>query len=214
MKKKTFLKFFILFFFISFLIINWNQVSWVFNYQAISGLAQEYFIKKDAMANISQTQETDVLSPSSKKENILEISKIDISVPLIFLDNADSYEIEKALDSGTVHFFDSALPGEQGQTIVLGHSAPLGWPKIRHDWVFTEISSLERGDKISVYFENKELNYFVINKYFLERGEDVPDPLPESGSSLILISCWPPGKDIRRIAVEAVKEEFLLDKIN
>jgi len=96
------------------------------------------------------------------------------------------------------------LPGEKGQTIVLGHSAPPNWPDIKYDNVFSLINELEKGDEVFVYFNNKEYIYSVETKVFLEIGQDIPESnLTNSENMLILISCWPPGKNIKRIAVTA-----------
>jgi len=103
-----------------------------------------------------------------------------------------------------VLFPGSALPGQKGQTIIEGHSAPPGWPKIKYDWVFSRLNELEKGDEVILNFNHKKLNYYVTQKIFLNSGEEIaPKDLTNSENMLILISCWPPGKDIKRIAVMA-----------
>ena len=209
---KRFWKAFIFLFLISFLIINWSQVSWVFNYRAVSGLIDD-FSKEKEIDSEELIGDSSIVLPEnnlvlekfefSEKENSLEINKIDINVPLIFVKTDNITEITKALDSGAVHFFNTSLPGEPGETVILGHSAPPGWPKIKYDWIFTRVNELENGDQINIYFNNQKLNYFVSNKFFLEKGEEVPQYSKDLGNVLVLISCWPPGKDVRRIAVEA-----------
>lgn len=104
-------------------------------------------------------------------------------------------------------FPGSALPGEQGRTVLLGHSAPEGWPDVNYDRIFTELNSLIEGDEVYVYFNQREYVYIVRNKFFLDRGEELPQPLTNSQNMLILVSCWPPGKDLYRIAVEARLKE-------
>jgi sortase (surface protein transpeptidase) len=64
---------------------------------------------------------------------------------------------------------------------------------------------LEKDDEILIYFRNKKYVYLVEKKIFLNRGQEPPKTDPEK-SVLFLISCWPPGKDLRRIAIEAVKD--------
>jgi len=194
MEFKKLLPVFIFLFLTFFLIINWNKVSWVFNYRAVSGLFSDFF-----QADFFKKGE----KPAGyyEKENGLEIPKIGISAPLISVEPGG--QVEKSLDSGTVHFPDSVLPGESGQTVILGHSAPAGWPEIKYDWVFSRLTELEKGDEIIVYFNREKFSYFVDQKIFLERGEEIPRDLTNSENSLVLISCWPPGKDIKRIAVIA-----------
>jgi len=187
---KRLYKAFIFIFLISFLIINWNDISWIFNYRVISQSLSDFF-----------QRESSVESETIEKENSLEIPKIEVSAPLIFVEDPD--KVHKTLDNGVVHYPDSVLPGEKGQTIILGHSAPPNWPDIKHDDVFSRLNELDKGDEVFVYFDHQEYVYSVIKKIFLEKGEEISDTLTNSDNMLILISCWPPGKDYRRIAVQA-----------
>jgi LPXTG-site transpeptidase (sortase) family protein len=197
-------KYFVFVFLITFLIINWNEVSWVFNYKAVFGIVSDFFQKIQGSAKtLSLTGNKNINFEYSEKENSLEIPKIGIEAPLIVDKNLDDNGVSKALDRGVVYYPGSVLPGEKGQTIILGHSAPPGWPKIKYDWVFTRLNELTEGDEIFVYFDNKKYTYSLKDKIFLERGGEIPKGLTNSENVLVLISCWPPGKDIRRIAVVA-----------
>ena len=188
---KRLYKAFIFIFLISFLIINWNDISWIFNYRVISQSLSDFFQKESSLE-----------SETIEKENSLEIPKIEVSAPLIFVEDPD--KVHKTLDNGVVHYPDSVLPGEKGQTIILGHSAPPNWPDIKYDNVFTLLNELEKGDEIFIFFNHQKYNYSVERKIFLEKGEEIPENiLTNSNNMLILISCWPPGKDYRRIAVQA-----------
>ena len=188
---KRLYKAFIFIFAISFLIINWNDISWIFNYRVISQSLSDFFQRDNS-----------VESETIEKENSLEIPKIEVSVPLNFVE--DTEKVHKTLDNGVVHYPDSVLPGEKGQTIILGHSAPPNWPDIKYDDVFSRLNELDKGDEVFVYFDHQEYVYSVIKKIFLEKGEEsYKDGLTNSNNMLILISCWPPGEDYRRIAVQA-----------
>jgi LPXTG-site transpeptidase (sortase) family protein len=205
---KKLIKPFIIVFAISFLIINWSDISWVFNYNFLTGALSGFF-----QEDIKQTSNSAIPikdSPAkdgfkhTNKENSIEIPKIDIKAPLILGKSPNQESIEKELKKGVVLFPDSALPGQKGQTAILGHSAPLNWPKINYDWVFSNINNLEKGDKISVYFNQQEYNYYVIKKIFLNKGDEIPkNSLTNNNNMLVLVSCWPPGKDYKRIAVQA-----------
>ena len=207
-KIKIFWKPFVLVFLISFVIINWVDFGWVFNYKAVSGVASD-FLKENQDEVLSPSDSSQpVLKEKSeevKKEDSLEIPKINISVPLVLIESQDEEEIHQALDQGVVHFPKSVLPGQTGQTIILGHSAPPGWPKIKHDWVFSQLNELNEGDEVLVYFDYQKYSYSVTKTVFLERGEEIPEEdLTNYTNVLYLLSCWPPGKDYRRIAVEAI----------
>jgi LPXTG-site transpeptidase (sortase) family protein len=224
----------------SFLIINWADVSWVFNYRAVSNVALEYFqtalagnsAEEEEIAAGSDEGEGEILrgaqndeergeiaasrssAPRNDEEageevyvnlsNRIEIPKIGILAPLIFVNNSNNGYLHDKLDSGVVHFPGSAKPGESGQTIVLGHSAPPNWPKIKYDWVFSRLNELSKGDQIILFYNNQKYVYSVTRKVFLNKGEEMPEQgLTNNNNTLISISCWPPGKDYKRIAVES-----------
>ncbi len=193
MKIIKFGKYFLLVFFITFSVINWENISWIFNYRTVSTLVSDVFEKEPIKEELLYDQ-----------ENSVQIDKIDISAPLVSGEGLTNPQVHRALDNGVVLYPGSALPGEPGQSVILGHSSPPGWPKVKYDWVFTNINELNTGDKITIYFNNRKFTYTVKDKFFLERGEQVPQSFNNSKSSIILISCWPPGKDIRRIAVSAL----------
>ncbi len=207
MKKdnKILVKYFVLVFLISVLIINWQEVSWIFNYKAIFGLVSGVFETKiiAKTANIPEGNSQLKNFEHSDRENSVEIPKLGILAPLVVPESATQKDFSEFLDQGVVYFPGSVLPGEAGQTIILGHSAPAGWPKIKYDWVFTRLSELTAGDEIFIYFNQRKYNFLVSGKFFLDRGEEVPKLLTNSDNMLVLISCWPPGKDLRRIAVVA-----------
>ena len=205
MVKKLFKPFIFLFLF-NLLIFNWNEVSWIFNYRVISEALAEFWGRIEGffsqisqkMSEIARLKEIEY----QDKENTLEIPKIGVLAPLIVA-NSSEKDLETKLNGGVVVFPNSALPGKSGQTIILGHSAPPDWPKIKYDWVFSRLNELNEGDEIKIYFENKEYVYFVKNKIFLEKGEETPGYSTASENTLLLISCWPPGKNSKRIVVEA-----------
>ena len=207
MKDKRIWKYFIPLFLIVFVIFNWNEVSWIFNYRTVSGFFSELFSPdgQEIEAPLSTNNFNSVQTKQYyDKEDSVEIPKINITAPLVFVESSDQKDIEEALELGVVHFPDSVFPGQAGQTIILGHSAPLGWPKIKYDWVFTDLNELIRGDDIYVFFNNKKYEYVATRKVFLEKGEEISqEGLTNNENVLILISCWPPGKDNKRIAVEA-----------
>jgi LPXTG-site transpeptidase (sortase) family protein len=208
---KKLLKPFLLLFLINFLIINWNDVSWVFNYRVISGITSRFFERvNNQISSIGNKISNKINSLSqlininySNKENSLEIPKIGVSAPLIIVEDLNEKDLNEKLDRGVVLFSNSTSPDQAGQMIIFGHSAPPNWPKIKYDWVFSRLNELEEEDEINFYFNNQKYTYYVKNKIFLERGEEIPNNSTNSENTLLLISCWPPGNSSKRIVVEA-----------
>jgi len=220
--KKTF-KLAIWIYLASFLIINWSDVSWIFNYREVSGLISDFFnpypsIDASTMGayiypNTNQTNTAagqiikEVKINYTDKLNSIEIPKISIVAPIVFPNNANKSLIEDNLDLGVVYYPGSVYPGQVGQIVILGHSAPPGWPKIKHDWVFTDIDELILGDIILINLNNKQYTYIVRQKSIIQRGAEVQvSGLNLNNNNLTLISCWPPGKNYQRIVVQAELE--------
>ncbi len=216
-KQKELIKAYIFIFILMFTIINWDNVSWMFNYREVSGLVHQFFSPYEdsellvaaSTVKIPPRQsviavETQKTYPYSQKDNSIEIPALALVTPLVIGQNTNVADLEKDLDKGAVYYPGSVLPGENGQIVVLGHSAPPNWPHIKHDWVFSEINNLNAGDLIYMYFNNRQYSYQVTEKMIIKRGQEVGgNGLTGKNNILTLVSCWPPGKDYQRIAVYA-----------
>lgn len=216
-KIKPFWKPFVFLFLLSFLIINWSDIPKIFSYSSyrvVYSSVSEPLVKTLNGLDESEKREdknldsfTDKDYDYSDKEDTIEIPKIGIEAPIVFIEQDKEKDYEEALKKGVLYYPNSAKPGEEGMTIILGHSAPENWPEINYDWVFTDLNKLEAGDIIYIYFNHRQYNYKVTNTFFLEKGEEIPSlDLTNSKPVLILLSCWPPGKNQKRIAVEALLE--------
>ena len=213
--KKTF-KIALLVYAIAFLAFNWNDVSWIFNYKAVYGMVDDFLnpypsITASAMDKYfypNHSQGSAVVIKEAKisytdKQNILEIPKISISAPIVFSSNKETKELETDLNSGVVYYPGSVYPGQSGQIVILGHSAPLGWPKIKYDWVFSNLDKLEAGDEILINLNKKQYTYIVKKTTIIKAGQEIPtDSSLKDTNTLNLVSCWPPGKDYQRIVVQ------------
>jgi len=196
------------------IIINWQTVKDIFNYKAVysdiassvkTGIAFDN-TKTLKIPEIRLSEKTEIKyeAPKTTKPDSIEIIKIGIEAPLVFIESTNDKDYDKALKNGVVHYYESALPGENGQALFLGHSAPSGWPKINYDWVFSKVNDLVEGDEIIINYNGGEYRYSVTQKFILKQGDDVPnEDLTNSKSMVVLISCWPPGVNYKRIAIEA-----------
>jgi len=210
---EKFLKVFVFLLLIATVIIYWGTIKGMFNYKATYGevykeISSSFETKtpkeKDVSLKVPQIKLSEHQFESSDKSNSIEVPKIELTAPLIISESSQDDYLEKLLKEGVVFYPDSALPGKEGMTVVLGHSAPPGWPKINYDWVFTRLNELEPGDEVFIYFNHRKYPYLVNKKIFLNKGNDIPvSDFLESVSSLTMLSCWPPGIDNKRIAVQA-----------
>jgi len=139
----------------------------------------------------------------SSDKAIIVIPGIGAAVPLVTAKTTDTNQLHLLLDEGVVIYPGSAGFGNIGQTVLMGHSAPANWPNIKHDTAFSRINELIPGDKVNISYQGKTYEYSVTRSEIIEKGEDLAGG-PAGGSSLVLVSCWPPGRDQKRLAVEAL----------
>jgi sortase A len=176
-------KYIIVFFVFSLIVFNWSDLAWVFNPESLS-----YGIQNIAERRGEVTEEDDSIS----------IPKINVNAPLVLPIDDD---FDEALNRGVTLFTGSVFPGEDGLTILLGHSAPDNWPDVRYDSVFSDINDLMVGDEVYVVFNNRRYVYEIIDTIFVEQGEDIPTDFTKFNNMLALVSCWPPGRNQQRIVV-------------
>ncbi len=193
-KSKTFWKFFLLLLLINVIALNWNSISWLFNFRiAFEGI--QSLLSREAEREYSDEGDS------------IEIKAINIKAPLILPDGESDADIYDALMRGVAHFPTSSLPGEKGVMILLGHSSPPGWPRINYDWVFSQAEMLEPGDEVRIVFNGRVFTYLVTEKVILEIGQEVPSSKSDE-REMILLSCWPPGRNIKRMGVRGVLNNY------
>lgn len=213
---KRFVQIFTSCFLIVFVFANWESFSWIFNQRTFELVQDSFSSQRErdnnalvaSTANISQfndfnNKESDNF-PYTSKINSIEIPKIGITAPLLMGYSIDLNTLENNLDQGAVIYPDSVLPSQAGLTTILGHSAPPNWPKIKYDWVFSNIGELSLDDEILIHFNSKKYTYRVVEKNVVQIGQEInQDKLNGENNMLALVSCWPPGKNYRRIVVQA-----------
>lgn len=131
------------------------------------------------------------------------IPKIKVEAPIVFVESTNPQDFLEPLKHGVAHF-PSALPGEDGVSIILGHSSPFGWLGGEYDGVFSNLNALELNDHIVITMNGIPSSYRVSEKVFLNRGQDIPLEFQQNdGQGILLISCWPPGINNKRIMIQA-----------
>lgn len=130
------------------------------------------------------------------------IPKINLNAPIVSASNPDPRELLKLLEKGVVHFPASPVPGQIGNSIILGHSSAYPWYKGKYGSVFSLLNYLKPGDEIIVYYRNHKYVYRVTNKKTIN-SKNISIPEQNQKAKLILISCWPVGTNWGRVLVEA-----------
>lgn len=108
------------------------------------------------------------------------------------------------LKQGVAHALGSALPDQDGTVYMFAHSTDNFWDVGLYNAVFYLLKDLQKGDAVTLFYNNKRYNYTVSESI-------ITDPnnisfLTQSRATkkqLILQTCWPPGTTWKRLLVVA-----------
>ncbi|MEX2028721.1 MAG: sortase [Candidatus Curtissbacteria bacterium] len=128
-----------------------------------------------------------------------------LTVPKLKIEEAvvkvDSLKFDKHL----AHFPGTALPGQVGNVFITGHSVlpQFANPKNYRE-IFTNLSDLEIGDTVEVRSNDEVYRYTVQYARVVDPKEtSVLAPISANGKNLTLMTCVPPGTNIKRLVVVA-----------
>ncbi len=132
-------------------------------------------------------------------QDILSIPKINVKTPIVIGKSTVSKQILTDLQKGVLLYPGSALPGNGGSTVIIGHSSSnTPWNKYSH--VFSLLNRLESGDLIYINSGDASYVYQISAK---KTGSVFTIASSDIKGDLILSSCWPVGTDNGRIVVTA-----------
>ena len=132
----------------------------------------------------------------------ITIPKINVSAPVVYEPSTDETAFETALQSGVVHYANTALPGQNGNVAIFGHSSNDWWQPGNYKFVFVLLDKLAPGDQITINYQSKRYTYEVT-------GSQVVDPTDVAvlnqtpTPTLSVITCTPPGTSWKRLVVTA-----------
>ncbi len=131
------------------------------------------------------------------------IPKINLDVPVVY--DEPSYEegkIQTALERGTVHYGNTPLPGEIGNSVILGHSSNNYFNSGEYKFAFVLLFRMEENDTFILNYEGTRYVYRVFSKKIVE-PDDFSVLAPSDKPIVTLITCTPPGTSWKRLIVQA-----------
>lgn len=150
-------------------------------------------------------------APTSANSNIfsfhLDIPTLNIGAPIVFEPTTSEKRIYSALEKGVVHYAETPKPGQPGTSIIIGHSSVYPWYKGNYGYIFSKLSNLKAGDVVNIENDGRVLSYKVSRSIVFSPTDSEDYALRElestSGSSIVLMTCWPTGTNAKRVAVRA-----------
>lgn len=137
------------------------------------------------------------------EENKIIIPKINVDVPVVYdVTTFDEDEVQKGLERGVVHYGNTALPGEKGNNVIVGHSSNNWWDTGKYKFAFILLDKLQAGDEIILHYEGVRYVYEVSDS-FVVPASDVSVLKQTEDPIITLITCTPPGTSWQRLIVQA-----------
>jgi len=173
----------------------------VFNSQVIIGQIQ-YIINPGTgdSAAISANTASEAVGP----EPLIIIPKINVSAPVVYdVQTFDEAQVQKALERGVVHYGTTAVPGQLGNNVIVGHSSNNWWASGKYKFAFVLLDKLEVGDTFTLHYQSKRYVYEVGQKRVVEPNDTSVLSQQTDVPVTTLITCTPAGTSLRRLIITA-----------
>lgn len=169
----------------------------VFNSQIIVGQLK-YLISPDTNASEAGIGDTEVVG----SESSVVIPKINVNAPVVYDETSfDEGRIQKALERGVVHYGNTAVPGQIGNSVIVGHSSNNWWSSGKYKFAFVLLDKLEVGDTFNLHYQGKRYVYQIIEKKVIDPKDLSILSQPTDQSLATLLTCTPAGTSLHRLIV-------------
>lgn len=146
-----------------------------------------------------------VIDPNSTAagpEPLVIIPKINVEVPVVYdTPTIQEKDIQKGLEGGVVHYVTTPNPGEQGNSVIVGHSSNNILNSGKYKFAFVLLNKLEVGDTFSITKDSKRYVYKIYEKKIVKPSDLSVLGNNDKPSTVTLITCDPPGTSINRLIV-------------
>jgi sortase A len=106
------------------------------------------------------------------------------------------------LENGVIRYPGSALPGQDGNAFIFGHSSNFPWIKGEYNDVFALLDKVVFDDEIVVYYGQEKYTYKIRTKNVIRPGDvSVLKNNEKGGSKITLMTCWPIGTTLNRLVL-------------
>jgi sortase A len=135
------------------------------------------------------------------------IPKINVEIPVDYSETSTNENvIENDLEGGVVHYPNTVLPGQNGNSAFFGHSSNNIFNPGKYKFAFVLLHTLVNGDTFYLTYNNKIFVYDVIDhKVVPPTDVGVLNDTEGHQATATLITCDPPGTSINRLIVTGVQ---------
>lgn len=142
------------------------------------------------------------LPPTSGFDKKAFISEFTLSIPKLKIFDANVKVDSENFDQFLALFPGTALPGEEGNAFISGHSVlPQFFNPEDYKKIFSTLPQLEIGDEVLVNIAGVEYRFLVESKRVVDPDDVSVLAPPTLGKYLTLLTCVPPGTSLKRLVV-------------
>jgi sortase A len=137
------------------------------------------------------------------QDPLIIIPKINVEIPVIYtVPTIDENQIENNLENGVVHYPTTALPGQNGNGAIFGHSSNNILNPGKYKFAFVLLHDLQIGDTFTLDYQGKAYVYEIFQRQIVSPNDvSVLNNIPGHQATFTLITCDPPGTSINRLVV-------------
>lgn len=136
------------------------------------------------------------------KDPKIVIPKINVEIPVVYgVGSVDEKAVQKALEGGVVHYANTPVPGQQGNSVIVGHSSNNIFNRGQYKFAFVLLSKMENGDTFMMEKDGVRYTYKVSEKKVVAPNDLSVLRGSSNASTVTLITCDPPGTSINRLIV-------------
>lgn len=181
------------------------------------------------LKNYQQTTEVNTLTPSTEEtlqSHLMDygfsfntvppvdriiIPSLWLDVPIVTNENMDATDFAKAnfdeqLEEWIVKYPTTPAPGEEGNTLLFGHTSYVVWKDNPYGTIFKDLPKLKDSTLIQILRQGNLYEYKVIDLFIISPKQVNAQYMTyqnAGGSYITLMWCYPLGTDNKRIMVVA-----------
>ena len=137
------------------------------------------------------------------------LSSFIISIPQIQVMNATVSTVDTDLNTHLVHFPDTAIPPQKGNTVIFGHSTlPQLFDPTNYKTIFANAHTLKENDIIQATVANTLYTYKIFSIMIVDAEDTSYLSQEQDTSYLTIVTCTPPGTTWKRLIIKARLEKI------
>jgi sortase A len=141
-------------------------------------------------------------STAAGPESEIIIPKINVEIPVVYdVDTVQEAAIQQGLERGVVHYASTPDPGQQGNTVIVGHSSNNIFNQGKYKFAFVLLNKLEIGDTFYLTKGGVRYAYKIYEKKVVAPTDVSVLGPTDKPATATLITCDPPGTSVNRLIV-------------